>query len=148
MSEADVGHARRALRGRAAREDEVLGPARPERAALLAERPAQRVREVALAAAVGPDDRRDARPELTRVRSANDLKPDQRGARAAAARLTPATRRSTGELRRRRPSSATSGRPRRLGLAAAATLRPTPSDDAVEADLDDEAGGRGPARRR
>ena len=61
--ERDVGHAEgRPLLG--AGPDDVLGLARAERAALLAERPAQRVGEVALARAVRPDDRADARPEL------------------------------------------------------------------------------------
>ena len=44
--------------------DDVLGLARTERPALLAERPAQRVGQVALARAVRPDDRADPAPEL------------------------------------------------------------------------------------
>src|SRR5205085_3190143 len=44
--------------------DDVLRLPRPKGAALLAERPAQRVGKVALARAVGPDDRADARSEL------------------------------------------------------------------------------------
>ena len=61
--ERHVGHAeRRALLG--AREDHVLGLAAAEGAALLAERPAERVGEVALARAVRPDDRADPGSEL------------------------------------------------------------------------------------
>ncbi len=62
----DKGHVGHALGGAllGAGPDHVLGLARPERPALLAERPAQRVREVALAAAVRPDDRADAATEL------------------------------------------------------------------------------------
>ena len=44
--------------------DDVLGLARAQRPALLAERPAERVGEVALARAVGPDDGADPGPEL------------------------------------------------------------------------------------
>src|SRR5215217_8632282 len=61
--ERDVGHARGATRRRPG-EDHVLRAARAEGAAGLAERPTQRIREIALAAAVGPHDRADARPEL------------------------------------------------------------------------------------
>ena len=61
--ERDVGHAvgRPLLR---ARPDDVLSLARAERTALLPERPAQGIREIALARAVGADDGADARPEL------------------------------------------------------------------------------------
>ncbi len=59
----DVRHAlgRPLLRSRP---DHVLGLARPEGLALLAERPAERVREIALARSVGPDDRADPAAEL------------------------------------------------------------------------------------
>ena len=61
--ERHVGHALgAALLG--ARPDDVLALADAERAALLAERPAERVREVRLARAVGPDHRADPGPEL------------------------------------------------------------------------------------
>ena len=61
--ERDVGHA---LGGPLVRAgpDDVLGLARAERAALLPERPAERVREIALARSVGPDDGADPGPEL------------------------------------------------------------------------------------
>ena len=61
--ERDVGHA---LGGALLRPgpDDVLGLARAEGAALLPERPAERVREVALARAVRPDDRADPATEL------------------------------------------------------------------------------------
>jgi hypothetical protein len=58
-----VGHADRPARRRAG-EDDVLRAPRAQQPAGLAERPAQRVGEVALAAAVGSDDRADARAEL------------------------------------------------------------------------------------
>ena len=61
--ERDVGHALGGALLRAG-PDDVLGLARAERAALLAERPAERVGEVALARAVRPDDRADAAAEL------------------------------------------------------------------------------------
>ncbi len=61
--EGDVGHAlRRALLRPGP--DDVLGLARAERPALLAERPAERVGQVALAGAVRPDDRADPAAEL------------------------------------------------------------------------------------
>ena len=61
--ERHVGHPeRRALLG--AGEDHVLRLAAAEGPALLAERPAQGIREVALARAVRPDDRADPGPEL------------------------------------------------------------------------------------
>ena len=61
--EGDIGHplCRALLR---ARPDDVLRLARAQRPALLAERPAQRVGEVALARSVWPDDRADPRTEL------------------------------------------------------------------------------------
>ena len=61
--ERDVGHPLRRPLLRA-RPDDVLRLARAERPALLAERPAQRVGEVALARSVRPDDRADPGPEL------------------------------------------------------------------------------------
>ncbi len=61
--EADVGHAHGAAIG-AAREDEVLGPSAAKSPTLLAERPAQPVGEVRLAAAVGAHDRGDAGAQL------------------------------------------------------------------------------------
>ena len=61
--EGHVGHALRRALLRAG-PDHVLGLARAERAALLAERPAERVGEVALAAAVRADDRADPAAEL------------------------------------------------------------------------------------
>ena len=63
--ERDVGHALRGALLRAG-PDDVLGLARAERAALLAERPAQRVGEVALARPVRPDDGADARARTRR----------------------------------------------------------------------------------
>ncbi len=61
--ERDIGHA---LGGAPVRPgpDDVLGLARPERAALLAEGPPKRVGEVALARPVRSDDRADATTEL------------------------------------------------------------------------------------
>ena len=61
--EGHVGHALRRALVRAG-PDDVLGLARPERPALFAERPAQRVGEVALARSVGSDDGADPRSEL------------------------------------------------------------------------------------
>jgi hypothetical protein len=59
-------HVRHAHRGAllGARPDHVLRLARPERAALLAQGPAERVREVALAGAVRADDGADPGSEL------------------------------------------------------------------------------------
>ena len=61
--EADVGHAQGRSLVRAG-EDDVLGLAAAQGPALLPERPAQAVGEVALARAVRSDDGADARPEL------------------------------------------------------------------------------------
>ena len=47
-----------------ARPDDVLRFARTERPTLLAERPAQRIREIALAGSIRPDDGADPGPEL------------------------------------------------------------------------------------
>ncbi len=58
-----VGHAEGGALLRAG-EDDVLGLAQSKRAALLAERPSQSVREIALAGAVGSDDGADAGTEL------------------------------------------------------------------------------------
>ena len=82
--EAHVGHARGVPAGGTG-EDDVLRLAGPQRAALLAERPAQRVREVALAAAVGTDDGADAGPELQPRGFGEGLEADQ--AELAQARL-------------------------------------------------------------
>ena len=90
--ERHVGHADRAGASRAG-EDHVLGPARAQRPALLAQRPAQRVGEVALAAAVGPDDGADPGPELDvgalgERLEALDPQAEQPGGRAHAASPT------------------------------------------------------------
>ena len=61
--ERDVGHAKRRPAIRTG-EDHVLGPATAECAALLPERPAKGVGEVALARPVGPDDGADPATEL------------------------------------------------------------------------------------
>ena len=59
----DVGHALGGALLRS-RPDDIFRLARAERASLLAERPAERVRQVALARAVRSDDRADAAAEL------------------------------------------------------------------------------------
>ena len=155
--ERHVGHA---LRGPLLRAgpDDVLGLARAERPALLAERPAERVGEVALARAVRPDDGADPAPNSTFVRSANDLKPCSRRAsrRGAAGHGPPvgavraARRRSRRSIRRvaapralagatrcARIRSIACGRRRRLGDPARRALADA-EHLAVDPDLDPE----------
>ena len=121
--EGDVGHADRrpALRSG---EDDVLALARPERPALLAERPAEGIGEVALARAVGPDDRADAAAELDdgplgEGLEAVEPKTEQpgRGAHPRPPRVTrrprPPARRGPARRRRSRRSGATARRPSR-----------------------------------
>ena len=128
--ERHVGHADGPPRRRAG-EDDVLGPPRAQRPALLAQRPAQRVGEVALAAAVGAHDGADARSELDPVRSAKDLKPTMRSARSRATLTSfPCSRPATSWATNSRSSAEAPVRPsassalggRRLCLAAVAAL--------------------------
>ena len=120
--ERHVGHAG----GRACRragEDDVLRAARAQRSALLAERPAQRVGEVALAAAVGPDDGADARPELDQRRLGERLEADQAQSRSGAARspCRPASRHRLGAS----PSAGRSSATAAASVSASRRLRPS-----------------------
>ena len=121
------------------------------------ERPAQRVREVALAGAVGPDDGADPGPELDQRPLGERLEALERGPTAGApARSCAAARRArsarVGRRGARRPRR---GRRRRALARASRTVdrlaprppsrrrgatgpRPTPSDLAVDRDLDPE----------
>src|SRR6185503_6114604 len=82
----DVGHADRGPLLRPG-PDDVLGLPGPERATLLSQRPAQRVREVRLAGTVRPDDGADPGTELD-VRPVDErleaLEPDGEEARRPA----------------------------------------------------------------
>ena len=159
--ERHVGHA---LRGAplGARPDHVLGLADPERAALLAERPAERVREVRLARAVGPDDGADPRAELDQRALGERLEPLDAQAQEARRGAHEASSAATSTSRPRSPAPAVglvvgrrrAGRPGRArarwrstsSASAAADVSairrdgpsPTPSVRPLDDDLDPE----------
>ena len=115
QDEGDVGHPDRGAPVGPG-EDDVLALAAAQRPALLAEGPAERVGEVALARPVGADDRADPRPEL-----------DDRSFRKRLEAVEPQGE----EPGRRRHAGAVSRRPGRAASAAAISAdfceRPSPT---------------------
>ena len=126
--EGDVGHALgAALLG--AGPDDVLALADPERAALLAERPAEGVGQVALARAVGPDDRADAGPELDERPlgerlEALDAQGQEAGRRAHEPLVVSGSGAGRAAARRCAPGAARAGLPFALAAPRAPRRRP------------------------
>ena len=119
--QAHVGHPG-GVPTRGAGEDDVLGLARAQRSALLAEGPAEGVGEVGLAAPVGADDGADARPELEAGGFRERLEADE--AQLAQARLAhpPEPPAPPGTTPERRTASAAAA----AAVSASRRFRPSP----------------------